>query len=371
MSSLNKNTTENLHLAALTSIPGLGPKRLQKLRQTLGTWQGVWNSNIKIWQELKIPNKIQELWQEQRKIFNFSVLEKSLENSQTTLIDQDHPNYPAALMDLESPPLLLYAQGTWLKSEKQITIIGSRQPSSYGEEALKMIALPLIKAGYSTVSGLALGLDSLAHRLSLEHGGHTTAIIGSGLNNIYPRENLCLAKEIIKQGGLILSEYYLDAPPLKANFILRNRLLAAISPRTLLIEANLKSGSMITAHYAQKLQRQLYVVPGNIFNQQAAGCHQLIQSGAILCSQASDILGANPAKIKTCQENYLDLEPVALNILKLLKKQRASFSELSTDQISELLKLDTVSTNSTLSILEMRKYITQRQGRYSINSKTT
>ncbi|MBN2884344.1 DNA-processing protein DprA [Patescibacteria group bacterium] len=371
MSSLEKNTSENLYLAALSSITGLGPKRLQKLKQVLKTWQNIWESNTNIWQQLKIPPKTQQLWQKKRETFNFSLLETSLENNQITLIDQQHPNYPIALMDLESPPLLLYAQGTWPKSKKQITIIGSRQPSPYGEEALKMIAIPLIKAGYSTVSGLALGLDSLAHRLSLKYGGHTTAIIGSGLNNIYPRENKNLAQDIIKQGGLILSEYYLNAPPIKANFILRNRLLAAISPSTLLVEANLKSGSMITARHTQKLKRKLYAVPGNIFNQQAAGCHQLIQNGAILCNQASEILGVNSMETNIQAENYLNLEPVALSIIKLLKKQRSSFSELSADQISALLKLDTVSTNSTLSILEMKKYITQRQGRYSINSKTT
>ncbi|MCF7860205.1 DNA-processing protein DprA [Patescibacteria group bacterium] len=371
MSSLKQNNAEKLYLAALTSVPGLGPKRLQKLKQAMNTWQSVWEADIKCWQELKISIQIQNLWQERRKKFNFSVLEKSLEHSQTVLIDQHHHLYPASFMDLASPPILLYARGTWPKSNKQITIIGSRQPSIYGTEALKMIVAPLIKAGYGTVSGMALGLDSLAHNLSLELGGHTTAIIGSGLDYIYPRENFGLAQEIIKQGGLVLSEYYLNTPPLKANFILRNRLLAAMSSATLLIEANLKSGSMITARYAQKLQRQLYAVPGNIFNQQAAGCHQLIKNGAILCNQASDILGVTDIDTPTEQENYLQLEPVALSVIKLLKKQRTCFSELSADQISELLKLDTVSTNSTLSILEMQKYITQRRGHYSLNTKMT
>ncbi len=359
---------DDLFLAALAAVPGLGPKRLNRLYRHSGTWQAAWHASESVWQEKKIPIISIKAWQNKKSMFSPEKFASYLQTSNTALITSQHPDYPAGFNDLENAPLLLYARGTWPKTKKIITVIGSRQPTPYGEAAAARFVPYLTAAGYSLASGLAAGLDTCAHRLSLINNGHTIAILGSGLDYIYPKNNKSLALEIIRRGGLLLSEYPPTAAPLKANFIQRNRLLAAIAEITLVLEAGLKSGSILTARTAKKLGRTVYAVPGNIFSSEAAGCHRLIQENARLAVAPTDIC---PEKIinlesernsQICQQAAISPEMEA--IIQLLKIDNRIFTGLTADEISHQLQLDTASVNSTLSILEIRKLLCRRQGRY-------
>lgn len=366
MSSGYYQQEDDLFLAALASIPGLGPQRLKRLFEYYGSWQNAWEGKEIDWQKYKIPKISLISWQNSKPDFSPQNLINLLKKTNTRLLTNTCSDYPIGFNQLKDAPLLLYARGSWPKNKTFITVIGSRQPSQYGERAASKIIPPLLTE-YSVVSGLALGLDSLAHRLSLQAEGHTVAILGSGLDNIYPSTNQPLAAEILKKGGLLLSEYALSAPPIKTNFIQRNRLLAAISDIIIILEANLHSGSLITARLAQKLERHIYAIPGNIFDNHAAGCHLLLQEGAKILTNANQILkNSNEIKPTTrIVKIYLNQQEQA--IVDLLKKQAAGFQNINADKIGKILKLDTASVNSTLSILEIKNIVCQRQGCYYLS----
>lgn len=200
-------------------------------------------------------------------------------------------HYPAALLHTPDPPLLLYVRGQLqaLAHPGLLAIVGSRNPSPQGAENAHAFARALSQAGLGVVSGLALGIDGAAHLGALEGGAPTLAVLGTGLDRIYPRRHLELAQRIAAQGALI-SEYPLGTPPLAAHFPQRNRLIAGLSQGTLVVEAALESGSLITAELAAQYGREVFAIPGSIHAPQSRGCHALIRQGAKLVESVHDIL---------------------------------------------------------------------------------
>ena len=221
------------------------------------------------------------------------------------LLTLGDPNYPAALLEMDDPPLLLYAlgnaaalDGDGFPRERCLAVVGSRNPTAQGTEHARQFAKALRALGYTIVSGLALGVDAAAHEGALEavEGTASTdgqpatiAIVGTGLDRVYPRQHRDLAHRIAAR-GLLLSEYPLGTPPLPANFPKRNRLIAGLSQGTLVIEAALQSGSLITARLTSEQGKDVFAVPGSIHNPQSRGCHALIRQGAKLVETAQDVL---------------------------------------------------------------------------------
>ncbi len=218
-----------------------------------------------------------------------------------TLGDAD---YPCALLAMEDPPLLLYALGRtdlWPAANIQtaqttaqlIAIVGSRKPTPQGEAHARQFGKACAQAGLTVVSGLALGVDSAAHHGALEGAAPdrlaTIAVVGTGLDRVYPKRNLALAHQIA-QHGLLLSEYPLGTPPLAANFPKRNRLIAGLAQGTLVVEAALQSGSLITARLASEQGKEVFAIPGSIQSAQSRGCHALIKQGAKLVENIQDVL---------------------------------------------------------------------------------
>ena len=200
------------------------------------------------------------------------------------------PLYPASLLDTADPPLLLYAQGRLeLLQATSIAVVGSRNPTPQGRDNAQAFSSHLSRAGLTVVSGLALGIDAAAHSGGLDGVGSTIAVVGTGLDRVYPRRNLGLAHRIAA-AGLIVSEYTLGMPPLSPNFPLRNRIIAGLARGTLVIEAALQSGSLITARMANESGREVFAIPGSIHSPQSRGCHALIKQGAKLVETAQDIL---------------------------------------------------------------------------------
>ena len=210
--------------------------------------------------------------------------------------------YPQALLDTEDPPLLLYLMGPALLLEHQpfpsdrcLAVVGSRNPTAQGAENARLFARALCGAGLTIVSGLALGVDAAAHEGALEAAtsagtmAATIAVVGTGLDRVYPRKNLDLAHRIAAH-GLIVSEYPLGTPPLPANFPKRNRIISGLSQGTLVVEAALASGSLITARMAAEQGREVFAIPGSIHAPQSRGCHALIRQGAKLVESAQDVL---------------------------------------------------------------------------------
>lgn len=200
------------------------------------------------------------------------------------------PRYPAMLLAAADPPLLLYTQGrVELLCADAIAVVGSRNPTHQGSDNARAFAKSLSDGGLTVVSGMALGVDAAAHAGGLEGGASTVAVVGTGLDRVYPRRNLGLAHRIAAQ-GLIISEYPIGMPPLPANFPMRNRLIAGLARGTLVVEAALQSGSLITARLANEAGRDVFAIPGSIHSPQSRGCHALIKQGAKLVETAQDIL---------------------------------------------------------------------------------
>jgi len=198
--------------------------------------------------------------------------------------------YPAAWLETADPPLLVYAIGRLdLLQAPSLAIVGSRNPSPQGAENARSFAAAMSQAGLTIVSGLALGIDGAAHTGALEGPGSTIAVVGTGLDRVYPKRHLTLAHRIARE-GLLLSEFPIGMPPLPENFPQRNRLIAGLARGTLVVEAALASGSLITARQAVEAGREVFAVPGSIHSPQSRGCHALIKQGAKLVESAEDIL---------------------------------------------------------------------------------
>ncbi|MBI3347135.1 MAG: DNA-protecting protein DprA [Burkholderiales bacterium] len=240
-------------------------------------------------------------------------------------------DYPQRLLATADPPLLLWLQGRReLLATPSIAIVGSRNPTAQGGENARAFARSLAHAGYTIVSGLALGIDAAAHEGALDSGGLTIAVVGTGLDQVYPRRNADLAARLLAGGGLIVSEHSLSTSITRANFLRRNRIIAGLTQGCLVVEAAMQSGSLITARLAVEAGREVFAIPGSIHSPQARGCHALIRQGAKLVESAEDVLEELPplgapaaadieaAETPHPQQSLLDamgFDPVSLDAL--------------------------------------------------------
>lgn len=206
------------------------------------------------------------------------------------LIIYNDPRYPALLKEISSPPPVLFVKGNVdLLSFPQLAIVGSRHATRPGLQNTRLFTTDLVKRGYAITSGLALGVDAQAHQACLEQGGQTLAVVGSGLDILYPKQNQALAGEIAKHGAVV-SEFPIGTGPVAKNFPRRNRIISGLSIGTLVVEATERSGSLITARLAAEQGREVFAIPGSIHNAQSRGCHLLIKQGATLVQGSEDII---------------------------------------------------------------------------------
>jgi DNA processing protein len=209
---------------------------------------------------------------------------------QRHVIGWNNPDYPPLLALIPDAPLVLYVEGDPASlSLPQLAIVGSRNPTSLGRDTARQFSTHLVQAGLAITSGLALGIDAAAHRGALEAHGRTVAVVGRGLDAIYPRENDDLARRIVERHGALVTDLPAGTPPLKQNFPRRNRILSGLAVGTLVVEAALRSGSLITARLAAEQGREVFAMPGSIHNALARGCHRLLRQGAKLVESADDI----------------------------------------------------------------------------------
>lgn len=274
-------------------------------------------------------------------------------------------NYPAALKKIPDAPKVLYYNGSLPeKNEKCFAVVGTRRPSSYGQQATLEIAGLLADEGLTIISGMAPGIDTLAHKICLEKGKRTIAVLGTGLDekSIYPKQNLELSKKIAGAGGCLISELPTGSHGSKFTFPKRNRIISALSLGVLIVEAKEKSGSLITAGYAKKQGKKVFAVPGQIFTSNAKGPNSLIKSGAKLTESAQDImeeLNIRPQKILS--EFFAANKEESL-ILRALKEEA-----LYVDKIIEKTKLNPSIVGSALALMEISGKIRHLGGNvYSI-----
>ncbi|MCD6093618.1 MAG: DNA-processing protein DprA [Candidatus Omnitrophica bacterium] len=280
-----------------------------------------------------------------------------------TLLDKD---YPASLKSIASAPLVLYAQGEVLAQDCfAIAIVGSRLSSFYGIKTAERLSEELSYRGFTIVSGMARGIDTAAHKGALKSGGRTIAVLGCGLDIVYPRENKKLKEEIIHQGAVV-SEFPLGTPPERFNFPIRNRIISGLSLGTVVVEAAKHSGALITANYALEQQREVFAVPGHIDSPTSQGTHQILKEGAKLVEDTDDILE--------------ELQPVIKSHLRELKKKSSSlpprlnseeeriYNLLSAsrpkcvDELSKKVAFPPGQVLTILSMLELKKIVKRLPG---------
>ena len=207
-----------------------------------------------------------------------------------SLIGWGTPDYPPLLARIPDAPLVLYVEGdVTALSMPQLAIVGSRNPSAPGRDTALQFARQLAQAGFTITSGLALGIDAAAHRGALQVRARTVAVVGRGLDEVYPQENAGLARQIVAQGGACVTDLPIGTPPLKHHFPRRNRILSGLAVGTLVVEAALQSGSLITARLAAEQGREVFAIPGSIHNPMVRGCHRLLRQGARLVESVADI----------------------------------------------------------------------------------
>ncbi len=278
------------HLA-LALIPGLGPKLTAALLHAFGSVEAALHATAS--QLRAIPHIGEKLAASLAAAMHSVNIEPELqllEKHGVTPVPLGFAGYPAPLAGLVGPPPLLYFRGEWVDADTNaVAIVGSRNCTTYGKRMTEQLARGLARAGVTVVSGLARGIDGVAHRAALDAGGRTIAVLAGGLSQIYPPEHLELANEITSQGCLV-TETPMTVAPQPGMFPARNRIISGLSRAVIIVEANVKSGALITTRHAAEQGREVFAVPGNVDSPASAGCLELLRNGARLVRSVEDVL---------------------------------------------------------------------------------
>jgi len=351
-----------LYLNALNRINGIGPQKIKILMNHFGQGELIWNGSFADILASGIAEKLAQTIARERALINPQEEWTKLEKENIRVISIDNPLFPNLLKEIPSAPYLLYTKGEYdFNSAPLVAIVGSRKFTQYGKQVAISLARDLAKAGVTVVSGMALGIDTFAHQGALESQGKTIAVLGSSLEDTYigPRTNYNLSRHIINNGALI-SEYPLGTQATPQTFPARNRLMAGLTTGTIVIEAAMQSGTLITANMALDFNRDVFAVPGNIFTPTSQGTNSLIKNGAKIVTNINDILEElaleNFSQEKKIKELIPDTkeEEIVLNIL--------SYEPVHIDRIIKLSKINTSIVSSTLVILEMKGFIKNMGG---------
>jgi DNA processing protein len=348
--------TDKLFLAALTCFAPFGPKRLGKIEGSLPSWQAAFEAGGRRLIEVGLEERIVDDFLSWRKDFDLERFQSTLNKEGIETLSLKEDAYPKRLAQTYDPPPLLFYRGSLKKEESLLAVVGSRKCTPYGEKIVATIIPPLVLAGLGISSGLALGIDTLAHAATLEAGGRTLAVLGCGIDraSIYPPQNRLLAEKVVEGGGCLLSEFPPLTAPLKQNFPRRNRIISGLSQGVLVVEAGEKSGSLITARFALEEGREVFASPGSVFSWQSQGPNKLIKEGAHPVTDSADILEALGLK-----NDHKEGDKAKTDWSGMSEKERIILVNLSSvptdiDDLARRSRLDIKIINSTLTILEIK-----------------
>lgn len=349
------------YFLALNRMENVGPRTVAKLVNRWPDLQQMFSLSVTELEQAGLPPLLAQTIKgfDLKRIEEDFVWCEAADNNH--LLSWDSPNYPALLKEINDPPVILYAKGELAAFEQpKLAVIGSRNPSVNGSESSRHFSKALAAHGVTIVSGLALGVDGQAHWGCLQAGGRTIAVLGTGIDRIYPSRHLKLAEQIT-QKGLLLSEFPLKSPPIAGHFPRRNRIISGLSLCTLVIEAAIKSGSLITARMALEQNRDVLAIPGSIHNPMAQGCHYLLQQGAKLVTTVADVLEElriEPQKLIS-EKAVFSLASENENLVKFI-----GFEMTTVDQIVLRSSYTVEQVTSELAELELRGAVVSVPGGY-------
>lgn len=338
----------------LSLIPEIGPARIRLLRTHFGDLAHIWRASEADLRAAGLDGRPLKNVLEYRKKLDLDVELAKVNHAGAVLVTAQDELYPELLRDFPDSPPVLYVRGALSEMDSlAIAVVGTRKATHYGKDAAFRLSRQLASNGVTIVSGLAQGIDAAAHEGALKAGGRTIALLGCGIDLIYPRENLALAHRIIGQGAVV-SEFPIGTPPSGVNFPRRNRTLSAMCLGVLVAEAPQQSGALITASNALEMGREVFAVPANIFNPIGQGCNKLIQDGAKLVMGVRDILDEldisfRQVTVQRQTERILPANPTEELIVRCL-----SADPIHIDDLTRQCGLSIEVVSSTLTILELK-----------------
>lgn len=349
-------TAENKYLVAINANIKIGPARLRKLLSYFGSFEKAWSGTYLEYKRAGLDDKTIESVLDNRENINPEKEWKKLQSEGIDVISINDKKYPKSLKEAYNPPIILYVKGELKKQDElAIAVVGTRRLSGYGRLITPRIVSELSRNKITIISGLALGIDTLAHKAAIENNGRTIAVLAGGIDSrtIYPSFNRKLADEIVnKKLGAVISEQHIGTPPLREFFPARNRIVAGLSSGTLVIEAPEDSGALITAKLALDANREVYAVPGSILNPQSIGPNNLIKMGAKAVTSAEDILSELDISEFSISEKDFAVLPETKEekiIYQILENE-----PIHVDKIIKKAKLNTSAVSSNLTMMEIK-----------------
>jgi DNA processing protein len=355
---------------ALNMLPTMGPVRLRALLKVFRAPDRVLTAKRDELRRVEgIGNEVADQITSWQNIVDLSTELQRIRDFGAEVITADSPQYPRMLREIHAPPIVLYVWGELKdRDHHAIGVIGARRTTHYGTESAKKLSYQLAYAGLTVISGLARGIDTAAHQGALAAKGRTIAVIGSGLMKLYPPENAALAEKIRNGNGAVVSEFSMEIEPDRQTFPMRNRIISGWSHGILVVEAGLNSGALITATQALEQGRTVYAVPGHINAPSAQGSNRLIQQGAKLVMDASDVLDDLEILVP---DSKAAPEAAARPLPEMTTDERGVYdaidpTETSIDDITARSHLPSSTVSSTLLRLELKRLVKQLPGKYFV-----
>jgi DNA processing protein len=341
-------------------VKGIGSVRFKALLDVFGTAEAAWNASPEALADAGLSRKIVESFQRVHKGVSLEQIWEHLQSLGVQLLTWDDETYPRHLKEIDQPPPVLYVHGSLMpEDEWSVAIVGTRKVTSYGRQVAEEVATTLAHNGVTIVSGLARGVDSIAHQAALNAGGRTLAVLGNGVDLVYPPEERRLATQILEHGALV-SDYALGTPPDGLNFPPRNRIISGLSLAVIIVEAGETSGALITAGFAAEQGRDAFAVPGNINAPQSKGTNRLIRDGAQPLLSPQDVLEALNLTMVTEHQAVrvaLPTDPVESRPYKLL-----SHEPMHVDEIRAEANLPIETVSATLAMMDLKGMVRQVGG---------
>ncbi|MCO5183908.1 MAG: DNA-processing protein DprA [Anaerolineae bacterium] len=342
-------------------VSGIGPAKIQALLDRFDDLEQAWYANVGALYALGIDKRTLENLVAAREALDLDAELARIERAGLRLLTWQSADYPRYLREVPMAPPVLYMRGELLSADEwAIAVVGTRRLTAYGRQVARELTLGLARSGITVISGLARGIDSLAHKTAIEAGGRTIAVLGSGLNQIYPPENRRLAEQIVAGHGALISEYALDTPPDARNFPPRNRIISGLSLGTIVVEAGERSGALITASFALEQNREVFAVPGPVTSKASKGTNRLIQEGAKLVTSIEDVLEELNLTQATQQQAVQLFMPESAEEALLLRHLVDEPTHV--DELSRQSGLPTALVSSTLTLMELKGMVQQVGG---------
>lgn len=353
-------TDPKMYWVGLNLVKGIGSVRFRALLDAFGSPEAAWNASHEAWLQVGLSQKVVASFQRVRMGVSLEQIWERLQSLGVEVLTWNDESYPRHLKEIDQPPPVLFIRGSLIVDDEwAVAIVGTRRVTAYGRQVAEDVATTLAQNGVTIVSGLARGVDSIAHQAAIRAGGRTLAVLGNGVDIIYPPENRQLATQIMEHGAMV-SDYPLGTQPDGINFPPRNRIISGLSIAVVIIEAGMTSGALITATFAAEQGRDVFAVPGNINAPQSQGTNRLIRDGAQPLLHPQDILEALNLTMVTEHQAarvVLPSDPVEARLFQLLSHEPRHVDEIRSQAD---MPIETVS--ATLAMMELKGMVRQVGG---------